>query len=135
MMWKTKTHQFSATVCQRTGRSCPALAQMARAVVQAMEAAVPATTAEFEFDGSSELTYCAQGCNARFRAQKDQIRVYCGSEADTSIEALDNYADMLFGLDFAARPAGGLPTPPCAMLEVMALSPNPVQHTDRLVAL
>ncbi len=135
MMWKTKTHQFTATVCQRTGKTCPALAQMARAVVQAMEAAVPATTPDFEIDGNSELTYCAQGCTARFRAEKDQIRIFCGTSADTSIEALDNYADMLFGLDFTMRPAGTLPPPPCAMLEVSALALQQAKQVDRQVAL
>lgn len=32
MIWKTKTHEFSATVCQRTGKTCPALARLARSI-------------------------------------------------------------------------------------------------------
>ena len=135
MMWKTKTHQFTATVCQRTGRTCPALAQMARAVVQAMETAIPATTPQFELEGNSELTHCTQGCFARFRAQADQIRVFCGTDADTPIETLDDYADMMFGLEFTTRPANLLPTPPCAMLEVSTLAQNPVAQPERHVAL
>jgi DNA-binding transcriptional LysR family regulator len=132
MIWKTKTHQFSATLCQKTGNTCPALAQMARAIVQAMESAVPATSDDFALDGSGELGHCPQGCIARFRAQKDQIRIFCGTSTDASLDALDGYADMLFGPDAAARPAGQLPVPPCAMLEVSELAPaqpaQPQQH-------
>jgi len=126
MIWKTKTHQFTATVCQKTGKPCPALAQMARAVVQAMEAAVPATTPDFEVEGSSELAYCAQGCMARFRAQKDLIRLFCGTSTDASVDRLDEYADMMFGPDVTMRPAGMLTTPPCAMLEVTTLTQDPI---------
>ncbi|WP_425081838.1 hypothetical protein [Ruegeria arenilitoris] len=135
MIWKTKTHQFTATVCQRTGKTCPALAQMARAIVQAMDAVVPATTPDFEFDGSTELAYCTQGCSARFRAQKDLIRVFCGTSEDAPLESLDVYADMMFGPDVTMRPAGILTTPPCAMLEVTAIPPNPVAQAERQVAL
>ena len=135
MIWKTKTHQFTATICQKTGKSCPALAQLARSAVQAMEAAVPATTPDFEFDGSSELTHCSQGCIARFRAQKDLIRIYCGAHEETSFEVLDDYADMMFGPHVTMRPAGILTTPPCAMLEATALTTNPVIQADQQVAL
>ncbi|CUK11204.1 hypothetical protein RUE5091_03390 [Ruegeria denitrificans] len=135
MIWKTKTHQFTATVCQKTGKTCPALAQMARAIVQAMDAAVPATTPDFEFDGNSELAYCAQGCRARFRAQKDLIRVFCGTGDETSLESLDDYADMMFGPDVIIRPAGILTTLPCAMLEVTKLQPIAVAQPQQQVAL
>ncbi len=135
MIWKTKTHQFTATVCQKTGKTCPALAQMARAVVQAMEAAVPASTPDFELEGSSELAHCAQGCFARFRAQADQVRVFCGTDVDTAIETLDDYADMMFGLEFTTRPAKLLPTPPCAMLEASIIAQSPVVQPERHAAL
>ncbi|WP_170387682.1 hypothetical protein [Ruegeria atlantica] len=135
MIWKTRTHQFTATVCQRTGENCPALAQMARAVVQAMDTAALATTPEFEFDGSSDLTHCAEGCTARFRAQKDLIRVFCGTSDDASLESLDDYADMLFGPDMVMRPAGMLAAPPCAMLEVTAIPSKPVAQTEQQLAL
>ena len=135
MIWKTGTHQFSATVCQRTGKTCPALAQMARSIIQAMEAATAATTPEFAFDGSFELTHCPQGCTARFRAQKDLLRAFCGTSDDAPMETLDDYAEMMFGPEMTMRPAGMLPTPPCAMLEVTTLTPNPVAQAEHHVAL
>ncbi|KUJ79076.1 hypothetical protein [Ruegeria profundi] len=135
MIWKTKTHQFSATVCQKTGKTCPALAQMARSVVRAVETAVPATTPDFEFDGNSELSHCPQGCVARFRAQKDLIRIYCGATEDAPLEVLETFADMMFGPDTATRPAGMLTTPPCAMLEVTTLATDPAVTMDRQMAL
>ena len=135
MIWKTETHQFTATVCQKTGTTCPALAQTARAVVQALEAAAPATTADFEFDGSSDLTHCQQGCIARFRAQKNQVRVFCGSNADDPIDALNSYAEMLFGPEFTVRTADLLSTAPCAMLDVSSLSPAEPQSTMEQAAL
>ncbi|WP_170774699.1 hypothetical protein [Ruegeria lacuscaerulensis] len=130
MIWKTKTHEFTATVCQKTGAPCPALARMARALTDAMATARPATTDAFEIEGSSDLTHCAEGCSARFRAQPDQIRVFCGVAADTPAERLDRYADMLFGADFTAHAASLLPTPPCAMMEVVTTAPQPAAPTE-----
>ncbi|WP_037315037.1 hypothetical protein [Ruegeria halocynthiae] len=125
MIWKTKTHQFTATVCQRTGKTCPALARLARAMTVAMKTAAPTTTPEFQVEGSSDLTYCPEGCTARFWAQKDQIRVFCGTCADTPTKTLDGYADMMFGTSFTPLPAGVLTDLPCAMLEVSSLVPRP----------
>lgn len=129
MIWKTKTHQFTATVCQKTGKTCPALAQTARAIVQALDTAVPATTPDFEFEGSTELSHCPQGCMARYLARKDQIRVFCGSDETDPMDALNGYAEMLFGTAFSTQSAGRLTATPCAMLEVSALPttrPEPV---------
>lgn len=125
MIWKTKTHEFTATVCQRTGKTCPALARMARAIAQAMETATPAATPDFQVEGSSDLTHCAQGCTARFRAHREQIRVFCGTDAGAPIEILDGYAEMMFGTALTALPADLLADPPCAMLEVSARTPQP----------
>lgn len=127
MIWKTKTHKFSATLCQRTGQPCPALARMARAIAHSMETARPVTQDCFEVEGSSELNHCAEGCMARFRANPDQIRVFCGTDTGADVEVLDRYADMLFGIDTTALPASGLTTPPCAMIEVLSLDPTPVR--------
>ncbi len=135
MIWKTKTHEFTATVCQKTGKTCPALARMASAIAQAMETAVPATTPDFEIEGSSELTHCPEGCTARFQAQTDRIRVFCGTDVEASIDTLDGYADMMFGTTFSAMPADLLANPPCAMLEVSALAPQPVTGTTEHMAL
>lgn len=125
MIWNTTTHEFSATLCQRTGKTCPALARMARAIAEAMATAGPVTSSEFEMDGSSELTHCGEGCTARFRASPTRIRVYCGANTNDSADKLDDYADMMFGSDFASLPTGFLTTLPCAMLQASALAPRP----------
>ncbi|WP_108861171.1 hypothetical protein [Ruegeria sp. Alg231-54] len=125
MIWKTTTHEFTATLCQKTGKTCPALAQMARALAEAMATAQPMTTSEFEVDGSSELTHCDEGCTARFRASPARIRVYCGANTGASADTLDEYADMMFGPDFSTLPAGVLAALPCAMLQASALVPCP----------
>ncbi len=122
MIWKTNTHEFSATICQRTGKNCPALAQMARALAASMAKVGPTTTAGFEIEGSCDLAHCAGGCTARFRACPDEIRVFCDADADTSIKCLDDYADLLFGSDIGSVPASLMSHPPCAMLEAIALT-------------
>ncbi len=123
MIWKTETHEFTATVCQRTGKPCPALARMARVMAQAMAQAANVTTEAFEIEGDSTLTHCPEGCMARFRAQQDQIRVYCGADPETGMNLLDNYADMIFGLEFSAMASGTICKPPCALLEATVLTP------------
>lgn len=128
MIWKTTTHEFTATLCQKTGKTCPALARMARALTDAISTAQPVTTSTFEVDGSSDLTHCGEGCTARFRASPSRIRVYCGANADDSADMLDDYADMMFSPEFATLPTGALTTLPCAMLEASALAPRPSQH-------
>ncbi len=135
MIWKTKTHEYVATICQRTGGPCPAMARMARALAEAMKKADHVTSEGFEIEGSSDLTHCAQGCMARFRAGPEQIRIFCGTEADTPIQTLDTYADLIFDETCAALPSGALPRTPCAMLEVLALRPSrPVQEPARVSA-
>ncbi|MCG7520716.1 hypothetical protein [Ruegeria sp. Ofav3-42] len=128
MIWKTTTHEFSATMCQKTGKNCPALARMARAIAEAMATASPVTTSEFEMDGSSELTHCGEGCTALFRASPSRIRVYCGANTNDSADKLDDYADMMFGSGIASLPTGVLTTLPCAMLQASALAPRPSQQ-------
>ncbi len=122
MIWKTGTHQFSATICQRTGKTCPALARIARALATSMAESAPAATTEFEIQGSSELAHCTDGCTARFRARADEVRVFCGAGSDDAIEHLDSYADLLFGTETAALSTSILSNPPCAMLEVLTLA-------------
>ncbi|WP_171124359.1 hypothetical protein [Ruegeria sp. HKCCD7251] len=125
MIWKTKTHEFSATICQKTGKPCPALARMARAMADAIATAQPVTTKEFEVEGSGELSHCAEGCTARFRAHSDLIRVYCGTASETPTTKLDDYADMMFGTSLSAMSTGTLSDMPCAMLEVTTLGLRP----------
>jgi hypothetical protein len=128
MIWKTQTHQFTATLCQRTGKTCPALARWARAMAQSMAATAPAMGGSFEIDGSAELTHCDQGCTARFRANADQLRLYCGADPDTDMEKLEDYADLMFGTDHTALPASFITSPPCAMLEAIALCPATIDQ-------
>ncbi len=130
MIWKTKTHEFSATVCQKTGKPCPALAQMARALADAMATAQPATNSEFEVEGSGELAHCADGCTARFRADHAQIRVFCGIGSDTPSAILNAYADLMFGQDTTFMPAGVVSELPCAMLEVTTLTTRPASDAQ-----
>lgn len=125
MIWKTGTHEFSATLCQKTGRTCPALAGMARALAKAMDAASPATTDEFEIEGSSALSHCAEGCDARFRADGSKIRIYCGADADTPSDRLEDFADLMFEGRDRTMLAGTMRTP-CAMLQALAIAPRAV---------
>ncbi|MGV6803039.1 MAG: hypothetical protein ACWA49_02455 [Ruegeria sp.] len=124
MIWKTDTHEFSATICQRTGKTCPALARMARAIAKAMTTAQPATSPEFQLEGSSELTHCEHGCTARFDARPALIRVFCGTAPETGSESLDAYADMMFDDQATAMPAQFIDHPPCAMLQAAAFEPS-----------
>ena len=124
MIWKTRTHEFSATVCQRTGKTCPALARMARAIAQAMETAAPVAPPGFQVDGSSDLTHCEHGCTARFEARQDRIRVFCDTLPEVSVDRLDTYADMIFGDQVDAMPSRAITQPPCAMLQALTLAPN-----------
>ncbi len=124
MIWKTKTHRFSATICQHTGKTCPALARLARSMVDALDQAGPATTSDFEIEGSSDLTHCSDGCHARFRASQSRVRVYCGADPDTDSETLDRYADLMFGTDASGLPSAAMTSLPCAMLEASVIAPR-----------
>lgn len=130
MIWKTGTHQFTATICQRTGKTCPALARAARAIVQAMATAGPATTDAFEVEGSTDLAHCLQGCAARFHAQHDQVRIYCGVDAEIGLDRLDDYAELMFGTALPSLPATMMDNPPCAMLEAVTLAPQQATAAD-----
>ena len=121
MIWKTNTHKFSATICQRTGKNCPALARLARALATSVGKAGPTTTAGFGIEGSCDLTHCASGCTARFRSGPEETRVFCDADSDVAIDHLDSYADLMFGTDSHPIPGGTLSRPPCAMLEVLTL--------------
>lgn len=124
MIWKTKTHRFSATICQHTGKTCPALARLARSLVDAMEQASPVTTSDFEIEGRSDLTHCPDGCHARFRARQSRVRVYCGADPDADSETLDRYADLMFGTDTSSLPSAAMTSLPCAMLEASTIAPH-----------
>lgn len=124
MIWKTKTHEFSSTLCQRTGKPCPALARLARAMVDAIETAGRCATQDFEIEGSSDLHHCPEGCTARFHARRDQIRLFSGIDAEAPVDGLDRYADVFFGSEFRTLTSDTLATRPCAMLQVRSHAPQ-----------
>ncbi|MEM1006504.1 MAG: hypothetical protein AAF625_06290 [Pseudomonadota bacterium] len=135
MIWNTDTHQFTATICQRTGKTCPALIRMASAMNSAITQAGTLTKEDFEIEGNVELTHCQDGCIARFRAGPDTIRVFCGSDPATETKKLDHYADLMFGSDAHMQVSCSITTPPCAMLEARVLPPGrPVAANQGLEA-
>ncbi len=119
MMWKTNSHLFTATMCQHTGKPCPALAQMACNLAKSMSASTTVTSKDFEIEGSVSLGHCAKGCNAVFTAGHDRIRVFCGVPPETEIEGLDLFADMLLSTRVNAMPSCSLAKHPCAILEAI----------------
>lgn len=119
MIWNTKDHQFTATLCQNTGLPCPALARMAKKLVQAMTHAHAVATDEFELEGSGVLNHCPTECIARYSARHDRIRVFCGVDEQADLNALNRFADALLGDGDCGFPASSAPRP-CAMIEVEA---------------
>ncbi len=95
-----------------------------------MAEAAPATQEDFEIEGRSELSFCSSGCTARFRARSDEIRVFCGADADADMARLDSYADLLFGTQPSAVGAGFLTNPPHAMLEALTLPKGSVAEQE-----
>ncbi|WP_240336760.1 hypothetical protein [Tropicibacter sp. Alg240-R139] len=96
MIWKTNTHLFTATVCQHTGKTCPAVQRMAEKLSQAMEASKPVTSDDFEIAGNSVLNHCPMECPAKFEASHDRIRIFCGVTPEAETEDLNRFADALF---------------------------------------
>ncbi|WP_461403740.1 hypothetical protein [Falsiruegeria mediterranea] len=99
MIWKTNSHLFTATVCQHTGRTCPAVQRMAEKLSQAMMASKPITSGDFEIEGSSVLKHCPMECPAKFTASHDRIRIFCGVTPEAETEGLNRFADALFDPD------------------------------------
>jgi hypothetical protein len=93
-------------------------------MVDALDQAGPATTSDFEIEGSSDLTHCSDGCHARFRASQSRVRVYCGADPDADSETLDRYADLMFGTDTSSLPSAAMTSLPCAMLEASVIAPR-----------
>ena len=129
MIWKTKTHLFTATVCQKTGEHCPALARMAEKLAQAMATAAPVTAEDFEIAGSSELAHCPAGCAARFEASHESIRIFCGVDTDADGDRLNRFADMILRPAGRAMPSGLLSQTPCAVLEAIPTERNTAEAT------
>ncbi len=125
MMWKTNSHLFTATMCQHTGKPCPALAQMACNLAKGMSTSTTVTSRDFEIEGSVSLGHCATGCNAVFSAGHDRIRVFCDVPPETEIDQLDQFADMLLSARDIPMPSGSLTNRPCAILEAI-----PIDHPN-----
>lgn len=123
MIWKTNTHLFSATVCQHTGKNCPAVNRMAEKLAQAIAASKPITTDDFEIEGDSVLKHCPHDCHARFVATHDRIRIFCDVTSEIETSDLNRFADALL------KPSSGpitlaLSQSPCALVEVLPIKPS-----------
>ncbi|MCG6559969.1 hypothetical protein MB818_17295 [Ruegeria sp. 1NDH52C] len=116
MIWTTRTHEFAATLCRRTGRPCPALSALAENLARALRQAEPMTDAGFAIEGHCEMPPCGAGCMARYAASHSRIRVFCGVDEDTALSHLNRFADALMTPDGAGF-AAGLGPVPCAMAE------------------
>ena len=118
MIWKTNSHLFTATVCQHTGETCPAVQRMVEKLSQAMVASKPMTSDDFEIEGNSVLKHCPMECPARFTASHDRIRIFCGVTPEAETDDLNRFADTLF--DLHPRPlAAGTFQRPCAIAEAV----------------
>lgn len=131
MIWTTETHQFSVTLCRRTGKPCPALSALALNLARAMQKAEPVTGQDFEIDGECELAACAEGCQAFYSASHSRIRIFCGVGETADFSWFDRLADALM------EPGGQIIVNdkrplPCAMAEARRVLP--VQVGTNLVS-
>lgn len=118
MIWTDKNYDYSATLCQYTGKPCAALARLAGTLTQAIDKAVAATGPDFELDGSIAVKGCARECTARFAASRMRTRLFCDVGEDAPQGALDQLADvMLAGVESDGFPALPRDHIPCAMLQ------------------
>lgn len=123
MIWKTDTHLLTATTCQHTGSTCPALVRMAENLTQAMTTAKPVTTEDFEIQGNNTLTHCPKACPAKFQASHDRIRIFCGVAEEADMGRLNLFADALLSPDNRGFVSPGGPVP-CAMVEALPAIQN-----------
>lgn len=104
-----------ATICQRTGRQCPAALSAADQLARAASLAC-ATEPAFCMTGQLMLEGCAQGCAAQFTLNGTHIELFCGVEADVDIAALCAFSDSFLGTGKALHGIGKLDTPPQAIV-------------------
>ncbi len=95
MIWTTETHQFAGTLCQVTGKPCPALSALALNLARAMHKAEPVTGQDFEIEGECALTACGEGCQALYSASHSRIRIFCGAGEAADFGWFDRLADAL----------------------------------------
>ena len=103
------THDFTLSVCMHLGRPCPAANRMLRTLAKALACAKDATEEGFEVTGESTLEGCDRSCHAKFQASHDRIRVFCGTEKDADLPALNRFADTM--LSPSAAPYHGTAAP------------------------
>ena len=118
MIWTDKTYDYSATLCQYTGKPCAALARLAGTLTQAIDRAVAAAGPEFEMEGSIAVNGCARDCTARFISSRTRTRLFCDIADDVPQVSLDRLADVMLG-DAESPGFPALPTShmPCSMLQ------------------
>ncbi|SDE11317.1 hypothetical protein [Ruegeria marina] len=122
MIWTTDTHNFSATLCQRTGKPCSALAAMAQNLAHAMNKAEATTGQDFEIEGEFSLPTCPGGCRALYAASHRRIRVFCGVTETAETSWLNRMADALMDPQGQVLTADGH-TSACAFAEAVR-TPN-----------
>lgn len=117
MIWADKSHNYAATQCRHTGRTCPAAARMMRKLAGAMAAAKPMTEDDFEITGTTDLNGCPRRCAARYEASHHGIRLFAGVDEAADSAALNRLADALLNPDGRPLPGSGQTPVPCAMLD------------------
>ncbi|MGR3614775.1 MAG: hypothetical protein ACU0BB_01870 [Paracoccaceae bacterium] len=126
MIWKTKTHEFTATICMRTGKPCPMAARTLKSLTHAASEAMRGSGEAFEMEGAIELTGCAPGCTARFGISSSLVRLFCDVDAEAELASLNRLADALMK-DGNTLPSSNIDARPVAMLQ----SENRVAVSDR----
>ncbi len=89
------THNFTLSICMHLGRPCPAANRMLRTLANAVASAKETTEEGFEITGESSLEGCDRSCHAKFQASHDRIRVFCGTDTDDELTALNRFADAM----------------------------------------
>ncbi|APG45928.1 hypothetical protein [Phaeobacter porticola] len=96
MHWTDTTHSYTLSTCKHLGRPCPAAEHMLSRLAAALGQARTVTADDFEVAGNCELTACDHPCQARFTANHERIRIYCGVSPEAEQSGLDRFADALF---------------------------------------
>jgi hypothetical protein len=128
MIWKDKTHEFTATVCMQTGRPCPAMARILRALTRSVSSSAKMCDPNFLIEGSIDLDGCEYECTARYSASGERVRLYCNAGEDVAQPALDRYADLALGQSTASIPTQQISVYPCALSESRPLQMARVDH-------
>jgi hypothetical protein len=132
MIWKDKTHEFTATVCMQTGRPCPAMARILRALTRSVASSAKMCDPNFLIEGSIDLDGCAHECTARYSASSARVRMYCNAGEEVAQPTLDRYADLALGQSATSIPTQQIRVYPCALSESRPLQMARVDHQPSL---